>query len=411
MGSPQRRRDAEPKSGGIQASAPPSPSLRLCVSAVLSGSLVAASLLQSTALAADLTFFENKIRPLLADQCYSCHSVKAEKTKGGLHVDSLEALLTGGDSGPALVPGDAEKSLLIKAVRYTDADLQMPPKGKKLSERQIADLTRWIKAGAPWPEADKAAARPTKASHEITEQDRSWWAFQPIRRPQKSESVNSRSVISNRSGARPSTSRVVAGRTLNTDSLITDYSSIDSDNRYLWRANRRKLEAEAVRDSVLFVSGKLDTTMGGPSFKDFVIERPEHSPHYQYHLHDPEDPKSHRRSIYRFIVRSQQQPFMTVLDCADPSMQVGKRNESLSPLQALSLLNNSLMLTMSKDFAVKLEAGGGSVADKVRRGHLEALGRVPDRGDGKVLVEYAREHGLTNYCRLLLNLNEFSFVD
>ena len=92
-------------------------------------------------------------------------------------------------------------------------------------------------------------------------------------------------------------------------------------------------------------------------------------------------------------------------------MQVGKRNESLSPLQALSLLNNSLMLTMSKHFAAKLEAGGGSVADKVRRGHLEALGRAPTRGDEKVLVEYAREHGLTNYCRLLLNLNEFSFVD
>lgn len=221
MGSPQRRRDAEPKSGGIQASAPPSPSLRLCVSAVLSGSLVAASLLQSTALAADLTFFENKIRPLLADQCYSCHSVKAEKTKGGLHVDSLEALLTGGDSGPALVPGDAEKSLLIKAVRYTDADLQMPPKGKKLSERQIADLTRWIKAGAPWPEADKAAARPTKASHEITEQDRSWWAFQPIRRPQKSESVNSRSVISK--GTRSRTGSLNTDLLI-TESLFTDYS-------------------------------------------------------------------------------------------------------------------------------------------------------------------------------------------
>jgi hypothetical protein len=159
------------------------------------------------------------------------------------------------------------------------------------------------------------------------------------------------------------------------------------------------------------VSGKLDTTMGGPSFKDFVMERPEHSPHYQYHLYDPEDSKSHRRSIYRFIVRSQQQPFMTVLDCADPSMQVGKRNESLSPLQALTMMNNSLMLSMSKHFAARIEVGGGSVADKVRRGHLEALGRAPARGDEKVLVEYAREHGLTNYCRLLLNLNEFSFVD
>jgi cytochrome c553 len=188
-------------------------SLRL---ALITCSILGALIHTSTTSAADLTFFENKIRPLLADQCYSCHSVKAEKTKGGLHVDSLEALLKGGDSGPALVPGDAEKSLLIKAVRYGDPDLQMPPKGKKLSDRQIADLTQWIKAGAPWPETDKAAARPTKASHEITEKDRSWWAFQPIRRPQKSETVNSRSVISK--GGKKSTG------SLNTDPLTTDYS-------------------------------------------------------------------------------------------------------------------------------------------------------------------------------------------
>src|SRR6202044_3956876 len=70
-------------------------------------------------------------------------------------------------------------------------------------------------------------------------------------------------------------------------------ATIDADNRYLWRQNRRKLEAEAVRDAILAVAGKLDLTMDGPSFRDFVIEKPEHSPHYQYHLHDPEDPKSH----------------------------------------------------------------------------------------------------------------------
>ncbi len=188
-------------------------------------------------------------------------------------------------------------------------------------------------------------------------------------------------------------------------------AAVDADNRYLWRQNRRKLEAEAVRDAVLAVSGKLDLTMGGPSFKDFVVEHPEHSPHYEYHLHDPEDPKSHRRSIYRFIVRSQQQPFMTVLDCADPSMQVGRRNESLSPLQALSMLNNALMLSMAKHFAERLEQGGGDLAAKVRRGHEEALGRAPTAAEQKALTNYAQEYGLTNYCRLVLNLNEFSFVD
>jgi hypothetical protein len=188
-------------------------------------------------------------------------------------------------------------------------------------------------------------------------------------------------------------------------------SGIDSDNRLLWRQNRRKLEAEAVRDAVLAVSGKLDLTMGGPSFRDFVLEKPEHSPHYEYQLHDPEDPKSHRRSAYRFIVRSQQQPFLTVLDCADPSMQVGRRNESVSPLQALALLNNPLMLTMSRHFAESLQLEGGDLATQVDRGHRRALGRPPSAAEREMLVAYATRHGLANCCRLMLNLNEFAFVD
>ncbi|MGV3755681.1 MAG: DUF1553 domain-containing protein [Verrucomicrobiota bacterium] len=193
--------------------------------------------------------------------------------------------------------------------------------------------------------------------------------------------------------------------------LITSAAAVDADNRYLWRMNRRKLDAEGVRDSVLFVSGKLNLKMGGPAFQDFVIEKPEHSPHYQYHLHNPEDPLSHRRSIYRFIVRSQMQPFMTTLDCADPSMQVGKRNESLSPLQALALLNNGLMVTMAKHFAAKLEAGGGDVTAQIERGFSDATGRKPTKDETQKLVAYAKEFGMTNACRVLFNLNEFSFVD
>jgi mono/diheme cytochrome c family protein len=193
--------------------------------------------------------------------------------------------------------------------------------------------------------------------------------------------------------------------------LLQSAPQADSDNRFLWRQNRRKLEAEALRDAVLLVSGKLDLKMGGPGFRDFVIDKPEHSPHYEYHLHDPEDPKSHRRSIYRFIVRSQQQPFMTALDCADPSMQVGRRNESLSPLQALALLNDSLMLTMSKHFAAKLRMGNGELSGQVRRGFYEALGRAPSMEEAEDLTRYAREHGLVNFCRVLFNVNEFVFVD
>jgi hypothetical protein len=185
----------------------------------------------------------------------------------------------------------------------------------------------------------------------------------------------------------------------------------DVDNRYLWRQNRRKLEAEAVRDSILSVAGKLDRTMGGPSFQDFVIEKPEHSPHYQYHLHDPEDPKGHRRAVYRFVVRSKQQPFMAALDCADPSLAVDKRNETLTPQQALALMNNKLAVAMAKHFAERVEKLAPDAAGRVTAAVRLALGRNPTAKEREALTAYATEHGLANACRVILNLNEFVFVD
>ena len=151
--------------------------------------------------------------------------------------------------------------------------------------------------------------------------------------------------------------------------------------------------------------------MGGPSFQDFVVERPEHSPHYEYRLHDPENPKSQRRSIYRFIVRSQPQPFMSTLDCADPSMSVDRRNETLNALQALALLNNQLTVAMSQHFAARVKSPDGSVTDAVTRAFRLALGRSPTPAESKSLTEFARQNGLANTCRVILNLNEFAFVD
>src|SRR5262249_55603028 len=185
------------------------------------------------------------------------------------------------------------------------------------------------------------------------------------------------------------------------------FEKIDANNRYLWRMNRRRLEAEAVRDSVLMSAGKLDRTMHGPSFQDFVIDKPEHSPHYEYHLFNPDDPKCHRRAVYRFIVRSQQQPFMTTLDCADPSMLVDRRNASNSALQALAMLNNDLMIVMAKRYAAKLEQSGGGV----ERAYYECLGKPPSGEEAAALAEYARQHGMANTCRVLFNLNGFAFVD
>jgi hypothetical protein len=191
-----------------------------------------------------------------------------------------------------------------------------------------------------------------------------------------------------------------------------DAEKIDSSNALLWRQNRRKLEAEAVRDAVLTVSGKLDLTMGGPGWQDFVVEHPEHSPHYEYGLADPEDRQTWRRSIYRFIVRSQTQPWMTALDCADPSMRVDKRNESLSPLQALALLNNGFMVTQARHFAERLQREHpNDLARQIERAHWLALGRAATMVERRKFISFAQSYGLPNLCRVLLNLNEFTFVD
>jgi mono/diheme cytochrome c family protein len=126
---------------------------------------------------AGLDFFEAKIRPILVQNCYKCHSHEAERLKGSLSVEFRDSLLKGGENGPAVVPGDTEKSLLIKAVRYEDPDLQMPPKGKKLADDQIADLVQWVKMGAPDPRVPGQIAAQT-----WNKNPRDHWAFKPIRK-------------------------------------------------------------------------------------------------------------------------------------------------------------------------------------------------------------------------------------
>ena len=122
-------------------------------------------------------FFIREVQPILRENCFKCHSHSAEKIKGGLVLDSLDGMLTGGDTGPAIIPGDVEKSLLIKAIRYKDEDLQMPPKDKKLSESQITTIEQWVKDGAIWP---GQTGKPRKVRGKISDEDRQWWAFQPL---------------------------------------------------------------------------------------------------------------------------------------------------------------------------------------------------------------------------------------
>ncbi|HWE04164.1 MAG TPA: PSD1 and planctomycete cytochrome C domain-containing protein [Tepidisphaeraceae bacterium] len=132
----------------------------------------------SSSQAANLELFEKKIRPLFVENCYECHSANTN-AKSGLRVDDRNGLIDGGDHGPAIVPGQPEKSLLLKAVGYTDAKRKMPPK-KQLSPEQIADLTQWIKDGAAWPK-DPITITLNKPNPRYDALRKQHWAWQPIR--------------------------------------------------------------------------------------------------------------------------------------------------------------------------------------------------------------------------------------
>jgi hypothetical protein len=190
-----------------------------------------------------------------------------------------------------------------------------------------------------------------------------------------------------------------------------EYARRDANNAFLWRMNRRRLTAEEIRDSVLSASGRLRREMGGPGFQDFQIDKPEHSPHYEYDKSSPGDPRQHRRAIYRFIVRSQPQPMLTVLDCADPAISVPKRDETLTPLQSLSLMNNPFMLWAVEQFAARLARESSDTSTQLQLGFRLLLGRDPTSAELAELGEFTEMFGLPATCRVMLNLNESLFVD
>ena len=131
-------------------------------------------------------FFVERVKPVLERNCFKCHSHLAEKVKGGLVLDSRAGLLEGGDTGAAIVPGKPDESLLIQSIRYDGkGDYEMPPGGKKLPDEEIAALTEWVKQGAFWPD-EPASGDPKRKSRprgKITDEDRAWWAFQPLKKP------------------------------------------------------------------------------------------------------------------------------------------------------------------------------------------------------------------------------------
>jgi Protein of unknown function (DUF1549)/Protein of unknown function (DUF1553) len=186
--------------------------------------------------------------------------------------------------------------------------------------------------------------------------------------------------------------------------------NIDSENRLLWRMNRQRLDAESFHDTLLFLTGRLDLTMGGPSARQFFF-KDDHSPVYDYTRFEVDSPDGSRPSIYRFIVRSVPDPFMETLDCPDASLLTPKRNVTLTALQALSTLNNPFVLRQCEHFAARLQRDSADLSEQIDRAYRLALSRPPRSTEAGLLRAYARNHGLANACRLLFNSSEFVFVD
>jgi mono/diheme cytochrome c family protein len=189
-------------------------------------------------------------------------------------------------------------------------------------------------------------------------------------------------------------------------------AKVDSDNRLLWRMNRRRLEAEAVRDAVLRLSGKLNLEMGGPPVKQFIeVKAGGIRPEADYQHFNIDDPANNRRSIYRFIFRTIPDPFMSALDCPDGSQQVPKRTVSITALQALAMQNDKLVIRQSEHIAAALAAQHKDLPQQVTQLYRLVLGREPEAKELTAVSQYAQQFGMANACRFLLNTNEFMFVD
>jgi hypothetical protein len=190
---------------------------------------------------------------------------------------------------------------------------------------------------------------------------------------------------------------------------------LDPDNRLLWHWARRRLDAEAYRDAVLALSGRLDQRQGGPGAAHFRIQSTSHSvnilPTVDYSAFDWDTPGATRRSIYRVVWRCAPDPFMSVLDFPDAALLAPVRGASASPLQSLALLNDDFVLSQCEHTAQRLESLAATPDDQVRAAFRFALLREPTATEAADFASLAAKHSLAAACRVLLNSNEFLFVE
>ena len=193
--------------------------------------------------------------------------------------------------------------------------------------------------------------------------------------------------------------------------LREDAAKIDGENRLLWRQNRHRLDAEAVRDFTLAVSGKLDLTMGGPSVRHFKASKgPQATPALDYTAYDWSSSGAGRRSIYRNVWRGIADPFMEALDFPDLGLLAPARSFSVSSLQALALFNNDFVLHHSAALATRAETETPALEAQIGNAVRFVLLREATAEERREFADFARVNGLAALCRVLLNSNEFLFV-
>jgi len=186
-------------------------------------------------------------------------------------------------------------------------------------------------------------------------------------------------------------------------------ADVDLENRLLWHMQPQRLEAEVLRDTILLVSGQLNSEIGGPGYHDF---RSEMSSSQLYFPVAAIGSSFNRRTIYRTWVRSGRNLLLDVFDCPDPSTQTPERAVTTTPLQALSLMNNALVLCMADHFAERLRRiAGNDVNKQVKQAYLLAYGREPDVEEIELAESFIHQHNLAAMCRVLFNSNEFLYVD
>lgn len=205
--------------------------------------------------------------------------------------------------------------------------------------------------------------------------------------------------------------RIVTSATYRQASTVnTDAASKDAGNRLLWRYPPRRIEAEVLRDSILKVAGILNPQRGGPGFEDVSIT-PNNGTTY-YEPIDRQGAPYNRRTVYRFSPRGGRSPVLDTFDCPDPSSTAPRRSVTTTPLQALSLLNNSFILQMANQFAKRVETEcGKDVSQQIVRAWQLAVGRIPDDDEQQLAAELVSRHGLPTLCRALFNCNEFVVME